>query len=66
MQEEQKHGDDDMDMEDQGDMDNQEDEGDMEGEVQDDEEEVQEEAQFDFEQMDLRICGDLSKYHHYF
>ena len=36
-------------------------EADMEGDAQEDEEQVQEEAQFDYEQMDLRICGDLSK-----
>ena len=38
-----------------------EEEADMEGDLQEEEDEVQEEAQFDFEQMDLRICGDLSK-----
>lgn len=48
-------------MDEQVDMDP-EDEADMEGDVDQEEEEVQEDGQFDFEQMDLRICGDLSKY----
>ena len=61
VQEEQKHIEDDGDMDEGVDMDNI-DEADMEGDIQEEEDEVQEEAQFDFEQMDLRICGDLSKY----
>lgn len=50
-------------MEEGVDMENEEDEAEMEpGDLQDDEgEEAVEEAQFDYEQMDLKICGDLSK-----
>ena len=60
VQEEQKHIEDEGDMEEGVDMEGEE-EADMEGDLQEEEDEVQEEAQFDFEQMDLRICGDLSK-----
>ena len=45
-----------VDMDDQG-MDGQDD-----GDGQEDMDGDQEGEQFDYEQMDLRICGDLSKY----
>ena len=44
------------------DMENEDEEVDMEGDAGEEEELEQEEGQFDYEQMDLRICGDLSKY----